>query len=134
MAYRILICLLLIMQISFCPLYAAKKAMVKQNKPTLMDVYAQSVGQSKNDMRQFIEDKLIEQQTYGYVKPYIPVVQQPIVRKVWIPDHKSPEDADILIAGHWVYVMVQGPKWFIDTQSSYEEDQVKVPMEAMHGS
>ena len=133
MAYRILLCLLLITQISCESAYAAKKS-VKKPKPTLMEVYADSIGQSKKDMGKFINDKLIEQQTYGYVKPYIPVVQQPIVRKVWVPDHKSQEDSDILVGGHWAYVMVQGPKWFIDTQVADDDDEIKVPLEAHHDS
>jgi hypothetical protein len=81
-------------------------------------------------MQKFIQDQLTEQQTYGYVKPYVPVIQQPVIRKVWIPDHKSQEDADVLVAGHWTYVMVQGPKWFIDTQM-VEENEIRLPVEGV---
>ena len=90
---------------------------------TMMDVYDQSTGQAKEDVAQFIEKNLKEQKTFGYVKPYIPVVKEPVVRKVWIPDHKS-EDADVMIAGHWNYVMIQPAKWFIDENIS----ESKVPI------
>ncbi len=38
------------------------------------------------------------------------------MRKVWVPDQKSKSDPDVLVAGHWIYMMVQGPRWFIDTE------------------
>ncbi len=119
MVLRALIWLLAASVISGCATTSVKKKPIKPNQPqTLMDVYAESVGQSRKDMNKFIEQKLTEQQTYGYVKPYVPVVEAPVVRKVWVPDHKSNADPDVLVAGHWTYVMVEGPKWFIDTEKT----------------
>ncbi len=116
MAYHALIWLLLIVSaISGCATTHSPKQ-AKPKRQRLIDVYAGSVGQSRQDMKKFIDDKLTEQNTYGYVKPYVPVIEAPLVRKVWVPDRKSEADADVLVAGHWSYVMVQGPKWFIDTE------------------
>ncbi len=115
MDLRVLICLVVISAISGCA--TAHQQKPKAQHRTLMDVYADSVGQSRKDMKKFIDDKLTEQNTYGYVKPYVPVVEAPQVSKVWVPDQKSKSDPDVLVAGHWTYVMVQGPKWFIDTES-----------------
>ena len=106
--------LLAILAISGCVTSHAQKP--KSQRQTLMDVYADSVGQSRKDMKKFIDDKLTEQNTYGYVKPYVPVLEGPQVRKVWVPNQKSKSDPDVLVAGHWTYVMVQGPRWFIDTE------------------
>ncbi len=79
-----------------------------------MDIYASAVGQSQKDVSQYIERNLKEQKTYGYVKPYIPVINEPVVRKVWIPDQKSEENPDVLVAGHWIYLMIEPSKWFVD--------------------
>ena len=56
----------------------------------------------------------------GYTKPYLPVFQQPKILKVWIPPHKSKDDQNVLIAGHWSYVMVEDPSWYIDNEITKE--------------
>ena len=61
------------------------------------------------------------------MKPYIPVIEQPVVRKVWVPDHKSQDDAAVLVGGHWVYLMIQGPKWFVENQAADAQIPVIVP-------
>ncbi len=61
-------------------------------------------------------DQFKEQKVFGYVKPYVPVIEPPVVKKVWIPDHKSDQDSGVLVAGHWVYLMIRGPKWFIEDE------------------
>lgn len=122
MVYRVFLWFLIILVSSGQGVaFAGKKTQtLRPKKQTLIDVYAQSVGQSRADMKKFIDEKLVEQNTYGYVKPYVPVVQGPVVRKVWVPDQKSKNDPDVLVAGHWTYVMVQGPKWFIDSEKTDE--------------
>lgn len=96
----------------------------------MMDIYAESAGQSQKDVAQFIEQHLKEQKTYGYVKPYIPVVNEPVVRKVWVPDHKSEGNTDVMIAGHWVYVMIRPATWFIEGEVIDSKLPVIVPSEA----
>jgi hypothetical protein len=56
----------------------------------------------------------------GYTKPYLPVFQEPKIIKVWIPPHKSKDDHNVLIAGHWSYVMVEDPSWYIDNEITKE--------------
>ncbi len=52
----------------------------------------------------------------GYTKPYLPVFKEPKIIKVWIPPHRSKDDQNVLIAGHWSYVMVEDPSWYIDSE------------------
>jgi hypothetical protein len=105
-----------------------KHASAVKSKPvTMRDIYATSMGQSQKDVSQFIERNLQEQKTFGYVKPYIPVVNEPVVRKVWVPDHKSEDNTDVMIAGHWVYVMIQPSTWFIDGKTVDAKFPVIVP-------
>ena len=105
-----------------------KSAYKGKNEPaTMMDVYLSGTGQAQKDVSVFIESNLREEKTYGYVKPYIPVVNDPVVRKVWIPDHKAQDNSDVMIAGHWVYVMVQPPTWFIDGKTVDTKLPIIVP-------
>ena len=107
---------------------SAKAEQKRKTQPvTMMDTYAQSSGQAQKDVAKFIEENLREQKTFGYVKPYIPVMNEPVVRKVWIPDHRSEENVDVMIAGHWSYVMIQPPTWFIEGKSINAQLPVIVP-------
>ena len=125
MVYHAWIMLMFLVLNSGC---VSNKMQGKQNKPVLIpDIYAQSVGDAQRDAAKFIEENLKEQKTFGYIKPYIPVIQEPVVRKVWIPDHKERQDASVLVGGHWVYLMIQGPKWFIEDQTNGIEVPVIVP-------
>ncbi|MBF0485818.1 MAG: TraV family lipoprotein [Candidatus Omnitrophica bacterium] len=54
----------------------------------------------------------------GYVKPYLPVMVPPRVVKVWIPAHTVSGDKDVLVAGHWTFVMVEEPGWYIKNELS----------------
>lgn len=94
----------------------------------MMDVYASATGQSQRDVAQFIQNNLKEQKTFGYTKPYIPVVNEPVVRKVWIPDHKSDDNSDVLVAGHWVYLMIQPSTWFIDGKTTDSRIPIILPV------
>ena len=109
---------------------ASHKATVKSkaHAMTMMDIYATSTGEAQKDVAQFIEHNLKEQETFGYVKPYIPVVNEPVVRKVWVPDHKSEDNSEVMIAGHWVYVMIQPATWFIDGKTMDTKLPVIVPV------
>ena len=93
----------------------------------MMDIYAHSTGQAQKDVSQFIENNLKEQKTFGYVQPYVPVIQQAVVRKVWVPDQKSQEDSAVLVGGHWVYLMVTPPRWFVEDETQEAKVPVIVP-------
>ena len=130
MGYHALITLMLLILISGCA--SNNSAQHINARPALMtDIYAESVGQGQKDVGKFVEENLKEQKTFGYVKPYIPVIEQPVVRKVWIPDHKSDQDTTVLVGGHWVYVMLEGPKWFIEQESNRTQIPIIVPGKPM---
>lgn len=126
-----MVCLkiILILSILWIEGCASGKAVQKDKaRPaTMMDIYSQSVGQSQKDVAQFIEHNLKEQKTFGYVKPYIPVMNEPVVRKVWIPDHKAQDNADVMVAGHWSYVMIQPSSWFIDEKTADTHFSIIIP-------
>ena len=46
--------------------------------------------------------------------PYLPLVQPPDVKRVWVTAHLN-EEGD-LIAGHWVYLMLEPSSWFLRYQ------------------
>ena len=43
--------------------------------------------------------------------PYLPLVQPPEVRRVWVTAHLN-EQGD-MIAGHWVYLMLEPSSWYL---------------------
>ena len=43
--------------------------------------------------------------------PYLPLVQPPDVKRVWVTAHLN-EEGD-MIAGHWVYLMLEPSSWFL---------------------
>ncbi len=98
---------------------------IKKDKNKVIDSYLEAVSCGRVDAVNYIKESLKVNKTLGYVKPYVPVVQSPVVRMVWIPAHKSDYSQDTLISGHWVYVMVQGAEWFIDKQSG---NKGKIPV------
>lgn len=50
----------------------------------------------------------------GVVKPYLPVIIPPRVIKVWVPAHILKENRDIMVGGHWSFVMLDKTRWFIE--------------------
>ena len=47
----------------------------------------------------------------GPEAPYLPLVQPPEVRRVWVTAHLNREGD--LIAGHWVYLMLEPSSWLL---------------------
>jgi hypothetical protein len=91
--------------------------------PKMLDVYANAVKQGKLDSAEEIKKDLTIKQAFGYVQPYVPVVEYPDVRMVWIPSHISEEDPDVKVGGHWVYIMVKNATWFGENQIQ----EMKIP-------
>ena len=54
----------------------------------------------------------------GQEKPYFPVYEPPRVAKVWVPAHVAREDKGILVAGHWTFVVVDQPRWYIEDHAA----------------
>jgi len=104
---------------------AVSKGLVKDNPNKVMDVYLEAVSNGRADFVNYIKENLKINKAFGYVKPYVPVVEPADVRLVWIPVHKSKYSSEVLVSGHWVYIMVKEPRWFIDTQAKSE---AKIPL------
>ena len=58
----------------------------------------------------YVEDKL------GFIPPYVPVLNPPLVKKVWIPPHISELDPDVMVGGHWVFIKITEDRWFIENE------------------
>ena len=103
----------------------ASKGLIKETPSKVMDVYLEAVSSGRADAVNYIKENLKIDKAFGYVKPYVPVVEPADVRMVWLPAHKSKYSPEVLVSGHWVYIMVNDSRWFIDAQSN---DQVKIPL------
>ena len=104
---------------------SASKRLVKDNPNRVMDVYLEAVSSGRAEAVNYIRGNLKVNKAFGYVKPYVPVVEPADVRLVWLPAHKSKYSSEVLVSGHWVYIMVKQSRWFIDSQA---EDTVKIPL------
>ena len=100
--------------------------MVKESRNNkVVDTYLGAVSNGRTDSASYIRENLKINQAFGYVRPYVPVMEQADVRSVWIPAHKSKEDPNTLISGHWVYIVVREARWFIDAEKN---SNVKIPL------
>ena len=64
-------------------------------------------------------------QALGPEAPYLPLVQPPQVQRVWVTAHLN--DAGDLIAGHWVYLMLESSQWFLRDYQGTQELRLKLP-------
>ena len=60
--------------------------------------------------------------------PYLPLVQPPEVRRVWVTAHLN-EDGD-LIAGHWVYLMLEPSSWTLRGYGGQGRLELRLPARA----
>ena len=68
----------------------------------------------------------------GPEAPYLPLVQPPKVQRVWITAHLN--DAGDLIAGHWVYLMLEPSQWLLRNYQGPQALKLKLPMPVAPGS
>ena len=61
----------------------------------------------------------------GPESPYLPLVQPPQVQRVWITAHLN--DAGDLIAGHWVYLMLEPSQWLLRNYQGPQQLRLKLP-------
>ena len=61
----------------------------------------------------------------GPEAPYLPLVRPPQVQRVWITAHLN--DSGDLIAGHWVYLMLESSQWFLRGYQGSQELRLKLP-------
>lgn len=55
--------------------------------------------------------------------PYVPVVTAPRVQRVWIPAHV--DEAGDMVAGHWIYLMLERSRWFVDDAAGRGEKRLR---------
>ena len=122
-AWKLTLIILIILTTSGC---ALSKGTIKESRNNkVIDTYLSAVSSGRTDSASYIRENLKINQAFGYVRPYVPVMEQADVRSVWIPAHKSKEDPNTLISGHWVYIVVRESRWFIDAQKN---SNVKIPL------
>ena len=61
----------------------------------------------------------------GPEAPYLPLVRPPEVQRVWITAHLN--DAGDLIAGHWVYLMLEPSQWLLRGYQGPRELKLRLP-------
>lgn len=121
-AWNLALAILIISTTSGC---ASSRQVVKNYPDKVTDTYLSAISEGRADSANFIKENLKIDKAFGYVRPYVPVVRQADVRLVWIPAHKSKDDSQTLVAGHWVYIMVKEAGWFIDDEVN---DKIHIPL------
>ena len=121
-AWNLALTISIILTTSGC---ALSKQVIKDNNDKVTDTYLSAISQGRSDSASFIRENLKINKAFGYVKPYAPVIRQADVRLVWVPVHKSKDDPETLVSGHWVYIMVKEAGWFIDSETS---DKAHIPL------
>jgi len=97
--------------------------MVDENKVrTFASIYRKAKEAQKVDIP--LEQSIRLMPDAGYDVPYFPVYAPGRVEKVWIPAHVAQEDKDVLVAGHWAFVMVEAPHWYVEDHGM---DKIIVP-------
>ena len=61
----------------------------------------------------------------GEEAPYFPVYEHGRIARVWVPPHVAIEDKGVFVAGHWTFVMVEEPHWYIERDVA---GRITVPM------
>ena len=61
----------------------------------------------------------------GPEAPYLPLVQPPEVRRVWVTAHLN--EAGDMIAGHWVYLMIEPSQWYLRGYKGPQDLKLKLP-------
>ena len=61
----------------------------------------------------------------GPEAPYLPLVRPPEVQRVWITAHLN--DSGDLIAGHWVYLMLEPSHWLLRGYQGDRQLKLRLP-------
>jgi len=91
----------------------------------LDQVYNQTRREGVQAGAEAIRRELTIQGTLGYVRPGVPVRTPPHVMAVWIPAFVNTEGD--MVSGHWVYMVRQQEKWFIEAETGPGTAAVTVP-------
>jgi hypothetical protein len=91
----------------------------------LDQVYNQTRREGLQAGAEAIRRELSIQGTLGYVRPGVPVRTPPQVLAVWIPGFVNTEGD--LVSGHWVYMVRQQEKWFLEEETGPGAAAMTVP-------
>jgi Type IV conjugative transfer system lipoprotein (TraV) len=91
----------------------------------LDQVYNQTRREGLQAGAEAMRRELAIQGTLGYVRPGVPVRTPPTVMAVWIPAFVNTEGD--MVSGHWVYMVRQQEKWFIEEETGPGAAAVTVP-------
>ncbi len=91
----------------------------------LDQVYNQTRREGVQAGAEAIRRELTIQGTLGYVRPGVPVRTPPNVMAVWIPAFVNTEGD--MVSGHWVYMVRQQEKWFIEEETGPGAAAVAAP-------
>ena len=96
-------------------------------KPYVGD--ARDLHDAMGSRREPLEAPVLESSraALGPEAPYLPLVQPPEVRRVWVTAHLNREGD--LIAGHWVYLMLEPSSWLLRYRGP-QDFRLKLPARA----
>src|SRR5215470_5645752 len=123
----------MICRLSLCNMLLLGNSCAPHRHASLEESVGQPLDQVYNQTRregvqagaEAIRRELTLQGTLGYVRPGVPVRTPPNVMAVWIPAFVNTEGD--MVSGHWVYMVRQQEKWFIEDETGPGAAAVSVP-------
>ena len=82
-----------------------------QSERSVKDVYDKSTLKIDMEKIRDAQDGLHKKTGLGYVTPYVPIVSAPKTIKIWIPDYISKKNPNVLVSGHWVFMLLTSGGW-----------------------
>ena len=82
-----------------------------QSDRSVKDVYEKSTLKIDMEKIRDAQDGLHKKTGLGYVTPYVPIVSAPKTIKIWIPDYISKKNPNVLVSGHWVFMLLTPGGW-----------------------
>jgi len=98
-----------------------------QSERSVKDVYKES--KLKIDMEKIrdAQDGLHKKTGLGYVTPYVPIVSAPKTIKVWIPDYISKKNPNVLVSGHWIFMLLTPGGWELQKEEGSQRPKALIP-------
>ena len=89
------------------------------------DLHREMGSQDKNPLAPMLESSPA---ALGPEAPYLPLVQPPEVKRVWVTAHLN--EAGDMIAGHWAYLMLEPSSWLFKGYKGPKKLELKLPARA----
>ena len=125
MVLRKMICILLVLSISGCTAASSVRpgAIDQEKVRTFASIYRQA--KEAREAEPVLDQAVKLLPDPGEEAAYFPVYEHARVARVWVPAHVALEDKGVLVAGHWTFVMVEEPHWYIQDHGM---DKIAVPV------